>query len=118
VLLGGPLRVGEGLQLMHQALGVDPAQRVRADVELPGVVVDDDRLAQETMRGDGALQRTFGGDAGRVRGHLRPGEAELLEMALPGRRGGELRLRLQLLDHRPRPRACSHMYASAVALTT
>src|SRR3954470_1431949 len=44
VLLGGPLRVAEGLQLVDQALGVDPAQCVLADVELPGVITDDDRL--------------------------------------------------------------------------
>src|SRR3954462_8667432 len=42
VLLGGSLWVGEGLQLVHQALGMDPAQRVLPDVELPGVVADDD----------------------------------------------------------------------------
>jgi hypothetical protein len=53
-LLGGPLRVGEGLQLVHQPLGVDPAQGVRADVELSGVVADDDRLVQEPVFRDGA----------------------------------------------------------------
>ena len=50
MLLGGALLVGERLQLVHQALGVDPAQRVLADVELPGVVADHDRLAQEPVR--------------------------------------------------------------------
>src|SRR5271157_5931115 len=43
-LLGAALLVGERLQLVHQAFGVDPAQAVLADVELPGVVADDDRI--------------------------------------------------------------------------
>ena len=50
MLLGGTLLVGEGLELVHQPLGMDPAQRVLADVELPGIVADDDRLAQEAVR--------------------------------------------------------------------
>src|SRR5208337_1049864 len=38
MLLGGALLVGERLQLVHQALGMDPAQAMLADIELPGVV--------------------------------------------------------------------------------
>jgi hypothetical protein len=34
---------------MHQALGVDPTESVLADVELPRVVADHHRLAQEPM---------------------------------------------------------------------
>ena len=39
---------------------------------------------QEPVRGDGAPQRTLGGDAGRVRGHLQGSDAELLKVVLPG----------------------------------
>ena len=72
------------------------AQRVLADVELPGVVADDDGLVQEAVLGYGAPQRAFGGDADRVRGHRHPGEAEMLEKAQPGRLIGELPLRVRL----------------------
>ena len=51
MLLRATLLVGEGLQLVHQALGMDPAQRVVADVELAGVVTDDHRLVEEAMCG-------------------------------------------------------------------
>src|SRR3954451_13640195 len=40
MLLRATLLFSERLQLMHQTLSVDPAQRVLADVELPGVVAD------------------------------------------------------------------------------
>src|SRR3954454_11383427 len=49
ILLGGSLLVGDCLQLVHQALGMDPTQRVLADVELPGVITEHDRLAQEPV---------------------------------------------------------------------
>ena len=75
---------------------MDPAQRVLADVELPGVVADDDGLVQEAVLGHGTPQRAFCGDADRVWGYRQPGEAELLEMAQPGRLIGELPLRVRL----------------------
>src|SRR5690349_1412550 len=50
-LLGGALLVGEGLQLMHQPLGMDPAEGMVTDVELASVVTDDHRLVEEAMRG-------------------------------------------------------------------
>src|SRR5271166_5783936 len=84
MLLGGALLVGERLQLVHQALGMDPAQAMLADIELPGVVADDDRLVQEPVVGHGTPQRALGGDAHRVGGHLQSGHAELLKVALPG----------------------------------
>src|SRR5271165_6189716 len=61
MLLGGALLVGERLQLVHQALGMDPAQAMLADIELPGVVADDDRLVQEPVVGHGTPQRALGG---------------------------------------------------------
>ncbi len=38
-LLGGAVLVGEGVELVHQPLGVDPAQRMPAEIELAGIVV-------------------------------------------------------------------------------
>jgi len=34
---------------MDETLGVDPAQRVISNVELSGIVADDDGLAEEVM---------------------------------------------------------------------
>src|SRR5215212_7987503 len=102
-LLSGALPIGERLPLVPQPLGMDPTERVLADVELAGVVADDHRLVAEPVRGDGAPQRTLGGDAGRVRGHLQGSDAELLKVVLPGGLVGKLPLgvRFQLPDHRP-----------------
>ena len=58
------------------------AQGVLADVELAGIVADDDRLMQEPVCGDCPPQCALGGDAHRVGGHLQIGDAELLQMAL------------------------------------
>src|SRR5450755_3849335 len=49
MLLGDTLLVSERLQFVHQALRVDPTESVLADVELPRVVTDHHRLAQEPM---------------------------------------------------------------------
>ena len=64
--LGGPLLVGEGVELMDEALGMDPAQGVLADIELAGIVADDHRLGQQAMRLDGSPERALGGEAHRV----------------------------------------------------
>src|SRR5271166_1013482 len=39
--LGGALGVGERIEFVNQTFGVDPAQAMRADIELAGVVADD-----------------------------------------------------------------------------
>lgn len=78
--------VGEGVELVDEALGVDPAQTVPADVELAGVVADDHGIGQEAVRRDAAPQRALGGDAHGIGGHLESGDAEVLEMRLPRRR--------------------------------
>src|SRR3982074_1218772 len=83
MLLRPPLLISERLQLMAQTLGVDPAQRVLTDVELPGVVADHDRLAQEPVCAHRAPQRALGGDSHRVGRHLQTGQAELLKMVQP-----------------------------------
>ena len=62
---------------------------MQTDVELSGVIADDRCLGQETMRFDAAPQSPFGGDAYRVGGHIEGGNAEALEMRLPGRAIGK-----------------------------
>jgi hypothetical protein len=80
MLLGDMLLVSERLQFVHQALGVDPTESVLADVELPRVVADHHRLAQEPMCIDRPPQRPLGGDAYRIRRHCQTGNAEALKM--------------------------------------
>ena len=58
----GALGVGERIELVNQAFGVDPAQAMRADIELAGVVADDHAVAEQAMRLDAAPRSAFGGD--------------------------------------------------------
>ena len=44
-LLRGAVLVGEGVELVDQPLGMDPAQGMAADIELAGIVADDDGIA-------------------------------------------------------------------------
>ena len=64
---------------------MDPAQAVRADVELPGVIADDDGVGQEAMRLDTAPQGTLGGDHDRIGVDFESRDAESVEMCGPGR---------------------------------
>lgn len=52
-----PLLIIEADQLMHQALSVDPAERMIGQTELAGAVRDDDGVSQEAMCPDAAEQR-------------------------------------------------------------
>jgi hypothetical protein len=101
---------------MHQPLGMDPAQRVLAEVELPGVVADNDRLAQEPVCGHGAPRCALGGDAHRIGRHLQTGDAELLEMTLPGGLIGKqaLLMRGQLPDDRSGQGVLAHVVQGRV----
>ena len=65
-LLGGAVQIGERIQLVHQPFRMDPAQRVSADGELPGIVTQHDGIAQKTVRMDAAPLSPFGGDLHRV----------------------------------------------------
>ena len=59
---------------MHEPFRVRPTQRVAADVELPGVIAENHRVAEEIVRLNAAPQSLLGRDlhaakraAGRVR---------------------------------------------------
>jgi hypothetical protein len=86
------MQVGEAVQLVHQAFGMDPAEGMPADIELSGVVADDDGVGQEAVRLDAAPQGCVGGDE-RIRGGLAGPDGEPIEMGRPGRTIGEDPLR-------------------------
>src|SRR4029077_17612511 len=52
--LGGAVLVGEGVELVNQAFGMDPAQAVLADVELTSVIADDHGIGKEAVGFDAA----------------------------------------------------------------
>ena len=70
-LLDDAVLFGEGVELMHQPLRMNPAQTVPADLELAGIVADDHRFGEQAMRLDAAPQRALGGDLHRIGRHLR-----------------------------------------------
>ena len=87
--LGGALGVGECIEFVNQTFGVDPAQAMRADIELAGVVADDHGVGEQAMRLDAAPQSAFGGDQHGIGMDLEGGDAEPLQMSVPRRAIGE-----------------------------
>ena len=69
-----------GVELLNQALGMNPAGRVGADVELAGVVAEDAAAGEPAV---GAPERPFGGDLERLRIDLEAGDPERRQMRLP-----------------------------------
>lgn len=71
-----------------------------ADVELAGVVGDDDHALEEPVCPDRSPQRPFGGDGHRIRGRFHAGNAQVIQVGVPSRRVGELPLGMafQLAD--------------------
>src|SRR3984893_3207164 len=82
--LGGAVLVGEGVELVNQALGMNPTQAMLADVELTGVVADDHGVGKEAVRLDAAPQRRLGGDHHGVWIDLEGRDAERFEVGIPG----------------------------------
>ena len=62
------------------AFGMDPAQCVLPDIELSGIITEDDQLRREAVVDETADQGALGGGADRVF----PEDAERLEMGVPG----------------------------------
>src|SRR5271166_2209700 len=91
--LSRAMLIVERVQLMHQPLRVNPAQRMVANVELPGIVTQHNRVAQEFMRLDTAPQGALGGDPNRVWRGAQRGETEQLKVFLPRALIGETGLR-------------------------
>ena len=86
--------IGEGVQLVHQPFGMDPAQRVPAHRELPGIVAQHHGITQEVVRVDAAPDGAFGGDLHRVWRRAQNGEAKPVEMRRPCGLIGKGRFRL------------------------
>jgi hypothetical protein len=108
-LLCVAVQIGEGVELVHQSLRVDPAQLMPADDELAGIIADHDGLAGETMGMNAAPQCALGGNLHRVWRDVQGADAEPRKMRLPCNLVGEicLRLRRQLVitgPARARPR--------------
>jgi len=109
--LDRPALLGRGRhEVVHQALGMHPAQRVGAHPELPGAVGHDHRpgrakryvRAQQAMVADGTPERALGGGLHRIRGDRERVDAEPGQVRGPRRRVGEQpgRVRVQQGDHR------------------
>ena len=110
-MLRGAMGVGEGVELVDEALGMNPAQAVLAELELTGIVADDDRVGQQAVGLDAAPECGFSGDLHRIGGDLERGEAELFKMGLPCRAIGEVLVVVfgELADQRPGERAVAHI---------
>ena len=88
---GTALRRGDRQELVDQPLGMDPAQGVRTDAELSGIIRHDHCVAEQAMLADGAPHRPLGGDLHRIGRYLERRDAESLEMRRPGVPVGKLR---------------------------
>ena len=82
--------VGEGVELMHEPLGMDPAQAVAADIELAAIVADDGGVGEQPVRLDAAPERPLGRDQPRIGRDLEGGDAEPVKMGPPCRLVGEV----------------------------
>src|SRR5690606_22428370 len=49
MLLDGTGPLAEGVEAMDQSLGMHPAQAMSANIELPSVITDDDRIGKQAM---------------------------------------------------------------------
>src|SRR5271163_4698487 len=109
--LGGAVLVREGVELVNQALGMNPAQAVLANIELPGIVADDYTVAQKAVGLDAAPQRAFGGDQHGVRIDLQGRDAELFQVRRPGLLIGEVTVGMfgEPGDHMASQRAFAHI---------
>ncbi len=86
---GTALRGGHGHHLMDEPFGMDPAQGVRADPEQAGIVRSDYRAVQQAMVMGRAPERSFAGDAHRIRRDGELIDAQPGEMCGPGGRIGK-----------------------------
>ena len=82
--LGLTVLVREGVKLVNQTLGMDPAQAVLADIELTGIVADNHGVGKKPMGFHTAPQCTLSGDQDRIRIDLEPRDSEPVEMGAPG----------------------------------
>ena len=103
--------VREGVELVNQALGMNPAQAVLANIELPSIVADDYTVAQKAVGLDAAPQRTLGDDQHGVRIDLQGRDAEFFQVRRPGLLIGEVTVGMfgESGDHTAGQRAFAHI---------
>lgn len=71
-LLGLALSIAEGIELVDQALGMDPAKRMAGELELTGVIGKDDAVPRQPVMNDGPPEGAFMGDPGWTLRPVRP----------------------------------------------
>ena len=108
---GVALLVVGGNQLVDEAFGVNPAQRMDADAKLAGVIGNDDGVRQQPLMADRAPQRVFAGDQDRIGGDVQVGQVQRLQMPLPvlGPRENTLLVIRELADGDLRELAVFHI---------
>src|SRR5271166_3508889 len=109
--LGLALLIGEGIELVNETLGMNPAQAMLADIELTGVVTDDHRVRQKAMRLNAAPQVSLGGNHDGIGIDLDTLDAKSVEMRGPGCLIGENLVGMlgQAGDHRAGERAVANI---------
>jgi len=98
------MQAGEGVQPVHQPFGMNPAQCMPANRELPGIIAQHDRVTPEVVCVDTAPDGALGGDPHRIGSRSEPmprkavsglgrrgqcGEAQPLQVCRPGGLIGE-----------------------------
>jgi len=98
-------------KFVNQALGMDPAQAVLADVELTGIIADNHGVGQKAMRLDAAPQRPLGGDQHRIGIDPKRRDAELFKVCVPSLLIGEVAVGVfgQASEHMGGQRAFTHV---------
>ena len=108
------MQICEGVQLMHQPFGVNPAQSMTADGELAGIIpyTQYHGIAEEAVGLDAAPLGAFGGDQYRIGCGGQGGETEPVEVSRAGGLIGEDRFRLprQTGDQRRGQSAAAHVF--------
>ena len=95
---------------------MDPAQAVVADIELAGVVADDDGVGQKAVGLDAAPQGALGGDRDRIGLDRERGDAERFQVGGPSRliRKAAVLMVRQAVDHVGGKRALAHIGESLI----
>ena len=94
-----------------------PAQAMLPHVELSGIIADDHGRGKEAVRLDAPPKRAFGGDAHRVGRDVERGNAQVVEMRLPGRVIGKACLALVGETRHARSSAGSSLISRIIANT-
>src|SRR6202142_4095908 len=87
--LRGALGFGERIELVNQAFAMNPAQTMKTDIELAGVVADDHGVGEKAVRLAAAPRGVFGGDQHGIGMDFQGRDPEPVQVRAPGRPIGE-----------------------------